>query len=111
MSDDEDVMPKLVSYVEGFGFGVNNNSDDLFAGDYLEISKPGATEDDKPFEFYITDDPVEMDQNLLDLRNFLKSNLPAAMIDSQSDFISGTKTGPRQSGKGGGSMSQFNGPK
>jgi len=110
IGDDADVIPKLVPYIEGFGFSVNNNSDDLFAGQYLEISKPGATADDTPFEFVISTDKVEMNKNLLDLRNFLKSNLPAAMIDSQSDFIR-DNIGGKQSGKGGGSMSKFNGPK
>eukprot|EP01043_Picozoa_sp_COSAG02_P047425 COSAG02_NODE_4546_length_5228_cov_1.766231_2_plen_660_part_00 len=103
MADDEDVMPKLVPYIEGFGFSVNNKPNDIFAGDYLEISKPGATEDDTPFEFVISTDKVEMNKNLLDLRNFLKSNLPAAMIDSQSDFIRDS-IGGKQSGKGGGGI-------
>ena len=103
MSDDEDVMPKLVPYIEGFGFSVNNKSNDIYAGDYLEISKPGATADDTPFEFVISTDKVEMNKNLLDLRNFLKSNLPAAMIDSQSDFIN-DNIGGRQSGKGKGGI-------
>lgn len=103
IGDDEDVMPKLVPYIEGFGFSVNNKSNDIYAGDYLEISKPGATADDSPFEFEISTDKVEMQKNLLDLRNFLKSNLPAAMIDSQSDFIR-DNIGGRQSGKGGGGI-------
>ena len=101
--DDEYVMPKLVPYIEGFGFSVNNNADDLFKGDYLEISKPGATEDDEPYKFVITDDKVEMQQNLIDLRNFLKTNLPLSMIETQSDFIS-NNIGAKQSGKGGGGI-------
>jgi hypothetical protein len=109
MADDEDVMPKLVPYIEGFGFSVNNKPNDIYAGDYLEISKPGATEDDTPFEFVISTDKVEMNKNLLDLRNFLKSNLPAAMIDSQSDFIRDS-IGGKQSGKGGGGILDPKGP-
>jgi len=109
IGDDEDVMPKLVPYIEGFGFSVNNKSNDIYAGQYLEISKPGATADDKPFEFVISTDKVEMNKNLLDLRNFLKSNLPAAMIDSQSDFIR-DNIGGRQSGKGGGGILDPDGP-
>jgi hypothetical protein len=101
--DDEYVMPKLVPYIEGFGFSVNNNSDDLFKGDYLEISKPGATEDDEPYKFVITDDKVEMQQNLIDLRSFLKTNLPLSMIETQSEFIS-NNIGAKQSGKGGGGI-------
>ena len=96
-------MPKLVPYIEGFGFSVNNNSDDLFKGDYLEISKPGATEDDEPYKFVITDDKVEMQQNLIDLRSFLKTNLPLSMIETQSEFIS-NNIGAKQSGKGGGGI-------
>ena len=103
ITDDEFVMPKLVPYIEGFGFGVNNTFD-MTGDNVLEISKPGATEDDSPFEFYITDDALEMQQNLIDLRSFLKTNLPLSMIDSQSDFIRGTKTGPRKSGKGKGAI-------
>lgn len=102
ITDDEFVMPKLVPYIEGFGFGVNNTVD-LTGDEVLEISKPGATEADKPFEFYITDDAVEMQKNLLDLRNFLKSNLPLSIIDSKSDFIR-DNIGPKQSGKGGGGI-------
>ena len=103
ITDDEFVMPKLVPYIEGFGFSVNNTFD-MTGDNVLEISKPGATEDDSPFEFYITDDALEMQQNLIDLRSFLKTNLPLSMIDSQSDFIRGTKTGPRKSGKGKGAI-------
>ena len=103
MTDDEDVMPKLVSYIETFGFRVNNKSNDAYAGDYLEVFKPGATEADQPFEFVITDDPVEMDNNLLDLRNFLKGNLPLSEIESKSDLIS-DNIGARKSGKGGGGI-------
>ena len=99
IGDDEEVQNKLQPYLEGFGFTINN------AGSFseeLEIIKPGAKEGDKPFTFVIDSDRTVMDRQLLDLRNFIKSNLPAAMIDSQSDFIRGTKTGPRKSGKGGG---------
>jgi len=103
MADDEDVMPKLVPYIEGFGFGVNNTID-MTGDNVLEISKPGATEEDSPFEFYITDDAVEMQKNLLDLRSFLKTNLPLSMIETQSDFIRGTATGARKSGKGAGGI-------
>ena len=103
ITDDEFVMPKLVPYIEGFGFGVNNTID-MTGDNVLEISKPGATEEDSPFEFYITDDAVEMQKNLLDLRSFLKTNLPLSMIETQSDFIRGTATGARKSGKGAGGI-------
>lgn len=103
ITDDEFVMPKLVPYIEGFGFSVNNTID-MTGDNVLEISKPGATEEDSPFEFYITDDAVEMQKNLLDLRSFLKTNLPLSMIESQSDFIRGTATGAKKSGKGGGGI-------
>jgi hypothetical protein len=102
ITDDEFVMPKLVPYIEGFGFDVNNTFD-MTGDNVLEISKPGATEDDSPFEFYITDDAVEMQKNLLDLRNFLKSNLPLSIIESRSDFIR-DNIGAKQSGKGGGGI-------
>ena len=101
IGDDEEVQNKLQPFLEGFGFTINN------AGSFseeLEIIKPGAKEGDKPFTFVIDSDRVVMDRQLLDLRNFIKSNLPAAMIDSQSDFIRGTATGAKKSGKGGGGI-------
>lgn len=98
ITDDEYVETKLKPFIEAFGFEINNPVS-IIGTNYLEIMRPDPKDGETPHYFYTDKGEDAMQQELIDLRTYLNSNLKDELINGNMEFIQ-SQIGPLDTGTG-----------